>query len=87
MKNLFSFISFSKEKPRCSLPPPIDSSRSSVVDSLINVFDTSSNESIPGSFIFLNCLDKTNGETSIFNMTCLEHGQWLLPPPPCIGTY
>jgi hypothetical protein len=65
----------------------MDSTRSSVVDSLINVFDTSTNEAIPGSFILLNCFDKTKDENSIFNMTCLENGQWLLPPPPCIGLY
>jgi len=57
------------------------------VDSLINVFDTSTDEAIPGSFILLNCLDKTNDEKSVFNMTCQENGQWLLPPPPCIGIY
>ncbi|CAF2958548.1 unnamed protein product [Rotaria sp. Silwood2] len=75
------------EKPRCSLPPPIDSIRSSVIDSLINVFDTSTNEAIPGSFVLLNCFDKTNNENSIFNVTCLDNGQWLLPPPPCIAPF
>lgn len=86
-KKKFILFNFSKEKPRCSLPPPIDSSRSSIVDSLINVFDTSTNEAIPGSFILLNCHDKTNNENLNFNMTCLDNGQWLLPKPPCIGMY
>ncbi len=56
-----------------------------MVHSLINVFDTSNDEAIPGSFITLNCVDKKNDENSVFNMTCLENGQWLLPPPSCIG--
>ncbi|CAF0876222.1 unnamed protein product [Rotaria sordida] len=75
------------EKPRCLLPPPIDSVRSSIIDSLINVFDTSTNEAIPGSFVLLNCFDKTNSQSSIFNMTCLDNGQWLLPIPPCIAPF
>ncbi|CAM4935155.1 unnamed protein product [Rotaria socialis] len=75
------------EKPRCSLPPPVDPIRSSTIDSLINVFDTSINEAIPGSFIVLNCLDKTTGENSVFNMTCLDDGQWSSPPSLCITPF
>ncbi|CAF0734799.1 unnamed protein product [Adineta steineri] len=75
---------FCIEKPRCLLPPSIDMSRNTIINSAINVFDTSTNEAIPGSFILLKCFDKTNDENSNFNITCLENGQWLLPPSSCI---
>ena len=85
VKTKLDYFLLWKEKPRCPLPPPIDSSRSSVINSLVNVFDTSTDEAIPGSFVTLDCVDKTNDEKSVFNMTCLENGQWQMPPPPCIG--
>ncbi|UJR36529.1 hypothetical protein I4U23_029250 [Adineta vaga] len=75
------------EKPRCSLPLPIDLSRLSIVNSMINVFDISTNEAIPGSYIRLNCLDKTNNENMIYNMTCLENGQWSTLPTTCIAPF
>ena len=40
---------------------------------------------IPEPFITLNCLNKTNDEKFVFNMTCLDNGQWLLPPSLCIS--
>ena len=87
LKEISTIISslLCKEKPRCPLPPPIDFTRSSVIDSVIKVFDTSTEEAIPGSFVTLNCVDKKTDEKSVFNMTCLDNGKWLPPPPPCIG--
>ncbi|CAF0941224.1 unnamed protein product [Adineta ricciae] len=75
------------EKPRCSLPLPIDISRLSIINSMINVFDASTNEAIPGSYVLLNCVNKINNENSIFNMTCMENGQWSALPVSCIAPF
>ncbi|CAF0777555.1 unnamed protein product [Didymodactylos carnosus] len=74
-------------KPRCALPPPIDHDTTMIVASNIKVFNTSTNEAIPGSFIELNCLANAsvwNSSSGSLNMTCLDTGKWT-PKSVCYG--